>query len=384
VNLSRIIFRIDMSDDERQGLPSGSSWRRRELCAGSYQLEQEAERIGQSAHVESEDAARGDRIHAWLAGQKLELVENEATTAANLKARADWQVERIFEGREYKQLREKRLWLNLDGKPALSGQFDVVSYTNELALVQDYKTSFSEPDAAEDNAQLKVLAVLTALNLPTLKEVIVQIVSGPYGITEARYGLAELSAAYEDIVKTLRAINAPDAPFNPSPEACKFCGAKLICQAVKDQIVKPLTKLQMSALPADGPRAAKLLDEVEIMAGLLKEIKKFYAAKFEDPAYSIPGYQMVPGATVREVTDWDIARSRLAEFLPIEQLNSAADYRLGELEKSLGKALKLKAKEAKEKMNQILNGLLETKQNASSLKRVKGEATVKELTNAIK
>lgn len=367
------VIDVNMTD-ERKGLPSASSWRRYESCAGSWQLEQEAARIGQSAHVESEDAAKGDRIHAWLAGQKLELVESEATTAAFLKERADWQVERIFEGKEYQQLREKRLWLHLDGKPALSGRFDVVSYTNELALVQDYKCGFSEP--AEDNAQLKVLAVLIALNLPSVKEVVVQLVSGPYGVTEARYSLSELSAAYEDIVATLRKIDAPDAPFSPSPEACKFCGAKLICQAVKDQIVKPLTKLQMSALPADGPRAAKLLDEVEIMAGLLKEIKKFYAAKFEDPAYTIPGYQMVPGNTVREVTDWEVARSRLSKFLPIEQLNSAADYRLGELEKSLGKELKLKAPQAKEKMNQILDGLLETKQNASSLKRMKGEAKV--------
>jgi hypothetical protein len=367
--------------DERKGLPSASSWRRYESCAGSWQLEGEAARIGQSAHLESDDASRGDRIHAWLAGQKLELVDSEATTAAFLKERAEWQVERIFEGQEYQQLREKRLWLHLDGKPALSGRGDVVSHTNELALYQDYKTSYSEPDPAEDNAQLKVMAVLIALNLPTVKEVIVQIVSGPYGVTEARYSLAELSAAYEDIVKTLRAINAPDAPFSPSPEACRYCSALTICQAVKDQIVKPLTKLQMSALPADGPRAAKLLDEVEIMASLLKEIKKFYAAKFEDPTYTIPGYAMSPGACVREVTDWDAARSRLSEFLPIEQLNSAADYRLGELEKSLGRALKLKAKEAKEKMNQILEGLMETKQNASSLKRVKGEAKVAVLTS---
>ena len=370
-------------NDERKGLPSASPWHSYELCSGKYQLEQEALRIGQSAHVKSDDADSGERIHARIAGwpaRELELTESEATTAANLKERGDWQVERIFQGQEYyQQLREKRLWLHLDGKPALSGRFDVVSYTNELALVQDYKTGFREPDAAEDNAQLGVLAVLVALNLPTVQEVIVQIVSGPYGITEAHYSIAQLSAAYEEIVRTLRAINAPDAPFSPSPEACKFCGAKLICQAVKDLVVKPLTKLQMSALPADGPRAAKLLDEVEIMASLLKEIKKFYAAKFEDPTYTIPGYAMVPGATVREVTDWDVARSRLGEFLPIEQLNSAADYRLGELEKSLGKALKLKAPQAKEKMNQILEGLVKTKQNASSLKRVKSEAKVKEL-----
>ena len=369
--------------DERRGLPSASPWHSYELCSGKFQLELEAERIGQSAHVKSDDADSGERIHARIAGwpaRELELTESEATTAANLKERGDWQIERVFQGQEYQQLREKRLWLHLDGKPALSGRFDVVSYTNELALVQDYKAGFREPDAAEDNAQLRVLAILIALNLPTVKEVIVQIVSGPFGITEARYDVPRLMAAYDDIVATLRKINAPDAPLTPSPEACKFCGAKLICQAVKDTIVKPLTKVQLSALPVDGPRAAKLLDEVEIMAGLLKEIKKFYAAKFEDPTYTIPGYAMVPGNLIREVTDWDAARARLAEYLDINELKSAADYRLGELEKSLGKVLKLKGKPLKDRMNEILQGLYVEKQNSSSLKRVKGEPKVVSLT----
>jgi hypothetical protein len=366
-------------DDERKGLPTASPWASYELCAGKFQLEQEANRIGQSAHVSSPEADSGTRIHAWLAGEKIELTESEATTAANLKERGDWQVERIFEGQEYKQLREKRLWLNLDGKPALSGRFDVVSYTNDLALVQDYKCGFREPDPAEQNAQLKVLAVLIALNLPTVKEVIVQIVSGPYGITEARYSLSELSAAYEEIARTLKAINAPDAPFSPSPEACRHCGAKLICQALKDTVIGPLTRLQMSALPADGPRAAKLLDEVEIMAGLLKEIKKFYAGKFEDPTYTIPGYAMAPGATVREVTNWHVARKRLEEFIDEKELAASETYSLGDIEKALGRKLKLKAKEAKVRLNEILAGLIEEKQNSPSLRRVRGEAKLASL-----
>jgi Protein of unknown function (DUF2800) len=371
-----MICHTDMID-ERKGLPTASPWASYELCAGKFQLEQEANRIGQSAHVSSPEADSGTLIHAWLAGEKVELTESETTTAANLKERGDWQVERIFEGQEYKQLREKRLWLNLDGKPALSGRFDVVSYTNELALVQDYKAGFREPDP--QNAQLKVLAVLIALNLPTVKEVVVQIISGPYGVTEARYSLGELSAAYEEIVKTLKAINAPDAPFSPSPEACKHCGAKLICQALKDTVIGPLTRLQMSALPADGPRAAKLLDEVEILAGLLKEIKKFYAGKFEDPTYTIPGYAMAPGATVREVTNWHVARKRLEEFIDEKDLAASETYSITDIEKALARKLKIKAKEAKTRLNEILSGLIEEKQNASSLKRVRGEVKSEKL-----
>jgi hypothetical protein len=71
----------------------------------------------------------------------------------------------------------------------------------------------------------------------------------------------------------------------------------------------------------------------------------------------------------------------LAEYLDIETLKSAADYRLGDLEKSLGKALKLKAKAARERMDQILDGLVREKQNAPSLKRIKGQPVIISLAN---
>jgi hypothetical protein len=90
-------------DDERQGLPSASSWRRYELCHGSYQLGLEAKRLDQEAHKYSQDAESGARIHAHLAGEKVELSESEAKTAGFLAERAQEQVERIFGGKPYKQ-----------------------------------------------------------------------------------------------------------------------------------------------------------------------------------------------------------------------------------------------------------------------------------------
>ena len=54
---------------------------------------------------------------------------------------------------------------------------------------------------------------------------------------------------------------------------------------------------------------------------------------------------------------------------------------LGDLEKALGKVLKLRGAPLRERMNQILQGLYVEKQNASSLKRVKGEVKIASLTN---
>lgn len=97
--------------DERQGQPSASSFARYEACPGSFALEQEARRLNQLAHQGGKDADRGTRIHAWLAGEPIELNDEERTTAENLKARADEQVRRIFEDQPFHELMEKRIWL---------------------------------------------------------------------------------------------------------------------------------------------------------------------------------------------------------------------------------------------------------------------------------
>src|SRR5258707_9130285 len=88
--------------DERMGLPSASNWRRYELCAGSWQLEQEAKRLKQEAHIGSPAAKRGTLTHAWLAGipdeegNQIKLDDSEQQTANFLQERATDQVKRIF------------------------------------------------------------------------------------------------------------------------------------------------------------------------------------------------------------------------------------------------------------------------------------------------
>jgi hypothetical protein len=364
------------SQDERLGLPSASSWRRYELCAGSWQLEEEAKQLGQSAHETSPQAERGSLIHAYLAGAvdedgtEIKLDDSDQQTADFLQERATDQVRRIFGDESTLELAEKRLWLTVNGRKAASGRFDRVVYTPSVALVQDFKTGFSQPEPAEQNAQMKMLAVLVALHLPSmLREVVVQIISGPFGVTEARYDLAALAVAYNEIISTLRAIQDPLAPLVPSPEACQYCPAINICQAVKNLIV-PVAKTQISALP-DGARGAKLLDEVELLQEHLDSIREHYAQRLTaDPAYDLPGYAMVPGNVRREVKDWEAARQRLGEWLELDEINGAANYRLGDLEKALGKKLGLKGKPLKERMGEILRGLIEEKANAASLKRV--------------
>jgi RecB family exonuclease len=365
---------------EHEGKPSASPFARYERCPGSFQLEQEARRLNQLAHQDSPAARRGTLIHAFLAGEldedgePIKLDPSEQQTADFLLERASAECIRIFgDEAAVQQLDEKRLWLTLNGRKVLSGRFDRVLWRRELALVQDFKTGFSEPDPAEQNAQLKVLAVLVALSLPNMpREVVVQIVSGPFGVTEARFDHLALAAAYDSILATLRAIQDPLAPLNPSPPACRYCPAINICQAVKDFIL-PVAKTQVSALP-EGARGAKLLDEVEVISAHLDSIREYYTARLTaDPAFDLPGYALVPGNSEREVKDWKTAKLRLGEYIDDARLNEAASYGIGKIEAALAKELKLTQKQAKEKFNQILNGLIEFKQKKASLKRVSGK-----------
>src|SRR5215471_2303914 len=152
--------------DERAGLPSASNWRRYELCSASFQLEQEAKRLGQDAYRGGFDAERGSAKHAWLAGEVVELSETEKATAQFLLERALGEVHRIFGEVSVTQEREQRYWLSLGAERVASGKFDRLYIGGSLALIQDFKTGWREPEPAETNAQLKFLAVVVALAHP--------------------------------------------------------------------------------------------------------------------------------------------------------------------------------------------------------------------------
>src|SRR5260370_39220990 len=138
-------------NNDRENLPSASAFRRYELCAGSFQLEQEAKRLNQEAHVGSPAAKRGTLIHAYLAGEvdedgtDIKLDDSEQQTADFLQELATDQVHRIFGDEPTLELAEKRLWLMVNGQKLASGRFDRCVYTPTVALGQELKTGWAEP-----------------------------------------------------------------------------------------------------------------------------------------------------------------------------------------------------------------------------------------------
>lgn len=356
---------LSEAGDERGGLPSASAWARYEACPASWQLEQSAKAGGQAAHqIQSAEARSGERIHAALAGLPVEpaLSETETTSVEFLRERGGDQVRRLFgESAPIKELLEERFWLEIGGARVASGRADRVVYLGTTALVQDYKSGFREPQAAEVNAQLKVLAVLVALQLPFITEVVAQLVTGPFGILEARYDVYQLGEAYASVVETLKRINDSDPVPQPGREQCRYCPAINICPAIEAMQTPVAQQCQAVKLP-EREDAAPLLNSIEILERQIKAVKEYYTEAMKaDPTYQIPGWALVPGPQRREVKDWRGARARLAQVIDAGELDGLADYSIPAVEKLLAKSLAIKPKDAGQKLAQILDGYLSVK-----------------------
>lgn len=252
----------------------------------------------------------------------------------------------------------------------LSCRFDFCAYNEDTCLCINYKTGFKEPERVEINGQMKVEALLIAINLQragiTPKRFLVQIVSGPFGVFEAEFSYSNLAQMYEDVTGTLLALQSPDAPLHPGEEACHYCPAILICPAVNQLVVKT----RPDPLNNDPDELARKLGKLRIIKQQIEEFEKYcYNGLMEDPPrFTLNGYELVPGAEKR---DWkegmlDIAGKRLGLDLSSLKSHTPAAY-----EKFYAKSYNRPVPEVKEAFKQLMDGCIEYTNNRPSLKRVK-------------
>lgn len=273
----------------------------------------------------------------------------------------------------------------------LSCRFDRCVYNDEVCAIQNYKTGFKEPEPVAVNGQMKSEALIVAVNLQragiTPKRFVVQLVTGPWGVMEAEFSYTELAAMYEEITGTLLQLQNEYAPLNPSPDACGFCPAILICQAVKDKIPPIKTLLRTSRITnyttLDAKKLAQNLDEIKVLRDYFDEFETFCKNSLDETSkesrakegsvpFEIDGYAMVPGAEKR---DW----KNPEQFLSAQQtliklgisLEGVKTHTPASYEKLYAKHYGRPVAEIKESFKQLMEGLIEYSNNKPSLKRVK-------------
>jgi CRISPR/Cas system-associated exonuclease Cas4 (RecB family) len=349
---------------ERKGKPSASGMSRLTDCAGSWNLESTLPEQEPNQYMQL-----GTDIHAVLAGTKEfdELTENGQEIATRCLSDFSTLIAQLDLGERTAEVLEQRFWYN----DAYSGAIDRIDFfSDEVAVVTDYKTGRTAQGRASENQQLKAYAVLVKHHYPQLKTIYVAIIQPlAGGTTIAEYNEQELESATTEILSIISASLDPNAPRTPSPDACKWCRAKSICpevqathkelEVISGAVVNMLTNDELVAFDNKAEVVEAFIDEIR------KEIKSRLMA-----GQQITGRKLGKGRTTRSVSsDSAAVVSALSGILSPSDVMACAKLSVTSLEKAVGKAKGVKGREAKEALDTALGWLLEAKEGEPTLMR---------------
>jgi hypothetical protein len=352
------------STNERGWLPSASSAQRYALCPGSFLLEQQCPTGETSA-----DAELGNRIHAALAGEKVELSDDEQELV-NACFRKECELVRSvfgFNQSVIPNVRERRLWfINDDFERTWSGKPDVVYINKSAALVIDYKTGRGDVESAEGNMQLRCLAVL-AFACYAVNEITVAIIQPLAGQPSAcHYTAADLAKATEEIENLMARVKLPGQPRNPSEAACKYCRAKAICQEARGTL-ETLHNPERSVASLTGDELAEYLTRLPLIENVIDALRTEAKRRIGN-GDSVPGWKLESGDERDTITKPETVFARFCQIGGTsEQFMSTVKVAKGKLKSAVKSATGAKGKELDAKLDQILDGCTESKQSAASL-----------------
>lgn len=385
-----------MSNDPRKGLPSASSLERLHNCPGSWLASKDMP-------DESSDVARsGTRIHRALeTGDMTGLSADEEQTAEMCKAQADkalfeWACKDDDSFRPLTHCAEQRLGLtriggvvvvNDDTRADLvfTGQADLIVIDGKRGLVLDYKTGRGEVASAEQNHQLRGLAVMAAWvwRLDSVRVAIVQPWAGPasvadydrQAIDQSRFWLLDL----QERVK----LATPDH-LNPGAW-CEYCKAKACCPALRSVALEPVEHMALT-LPADDAtaRAALFARAMEMtpqrLAALYRGLKlvSWYQAAIEGAMRKrveegeIPGFRMKPGQMREKINDVSKVWAKCEGLgVKAEDFTGACSVTKDALKTLLRDATGSKGKALDATIKDVLQGATESKETAQQIEEVK-------------
>ncbi len=273
-------------------------------CPGSVRLEGqmpyepagEAAAIGTAIHELSEKLLRGEAInpndypddHFNMAMEYVEFVNNLV-----------------------EKPRKRMIEVNVDAglkslHQALGGTADAVLVDGNHLHVIDLKTGRVLVEA-ENNKQLMTyaLGVMRQFNAPIDITCTMHIFQPKAGHSKWTVKGIDLVNHSHELVHAANLALSPDAPTNPSPDACKYCRAKTICPSMRQ-------KVQDNARKEFAPDTAITPEMIE----LAKLAEDWSAA-----VLAAAKQQLTNGETI---TGWNLKPGRKTRFWKSEELAAAA------------------------------------------------------------
>ena len=351
---------------------SPSNLHRRKSCPGSARMEAQC-----PEPEDSEYSAEGTLLHRHFADKALdrsgltpkqrdvlEIADrSQAETIAQVCAAAG-----IPEDAPFHEGYERPVTLRAAGMPGTCDYWRH-HYMHEVLLIEDAKMGYLLVTAAESNLQLGAYACMAAAEMPAAR--VYAAINQPRAPFDERrtlavYPFAGLPTVISEIVRIIEATEDPDAPLNPSEDACRYCRAKQICPAFRGEIeaLATVDKDSLLSLPAaDFTRIGHAIK----LANQIKGPWTHEALRRID-AGELPGWKTKDNGTTTEIDDLMVAYQRFAEhYGPKYEENPnqlALDFlacttlRIGDFTTLLGKLEGVGESKARRVFYELLDGLV--------------------------
>jgi len=323
------------------------------LCPGSLLAEEAL-----PPEPSGEAAARGTAIHELAEVLLTERALPDDTPQDLLEVAMRYVAEALKETET-----AKKRYVELDVTPALKtihpslgGTADLVAVGGGVLTVCDLKTGRVDVDP-QWNPQLLTYALGAAIHLkapPTVQVrlCIYQPESGGWKEWSCYY--ADLMDWKESLIGIANMAMKPDAPRNPSAEACKYCRAKVVCpkvRAVVSMIAAEEFKVNKENVADMPPVSTTMLDEAELCMIWADAVQTAARAQLAQNPEAIVGWRLKEGRRMKRWKDSKMAMAILRDH---------------------PEAFDLKSVSSVEKLGiELPTGLIEETRAAASLARVK-------------
>lgn len=213
---------------------------------------------------------------------------------------------------------ERHVTLDSYELPEIYGTADLIIFNNQELHVIDWKFGQGVPVYAEGNVQLQAYGLgahAIAAQSFDIEKVVVHVVQPRLNsYTKAEYTIEQL----EDRAKMFRAaINhakSINPPYNAGEEQCRWCNAKLDCEARDDHANKVASEV-FSAFNREpnvsDEEKASLLSKAPLLIKYLEEIKAGAMQTLLEGG-TFPGHKLVGGRASRKWADETAAAAYLS------------------------------------------------------------------------
>ena len=365
-----------LAASERRGATSASSAQADYLCEGRHQAQRSIPEPPTSS-----DAGFGIAIHEALAtGDASKLTTEQLSVYESCAAIREKLISDTFGPDASKAVRfiEQRYWCMVGNQWEHSAKPDLVVRSGSDALIIEYKCL---PGAVEDspsNLQLRDQAILVSGSL-VLTKVTVAIIQPlvTHSPTLCQYDASTLKQAAQEMFARVIKSNTPNAKRTAGDAQCKFCLARHTCpeRAAFVAASVPSVAAYFATVPVKEwtpEQRSAFCERVGIITKWIDECKAEMKALLTKDPESIPGFELEPGSVRSKVVNPDILHQR---FLSIggttDQFMLCVDIGKKDLEAVVRSVSQLKGKGLKAKIDELLEGIVESKQTAPSIERKK-------------